>query len=96
MDHINAALRTRCRQYECIGIVDMFGFEQAPQNRLQQLCINAAAEAFQSHYSNNIFRSAVANRTAEGFDISKVCPASHNFHEVCKSEVRYGSRRGVW
>eukprot|EP00668_Euglena_longa_P034087 GGOE01043822.1.p1 GENE.GGOE01043822.1~~GGOE01043822.1.p1 ORF type:complete len:1096 (-),score=284.87 GGOE01043822.1:897-4184(-) len=55
VEQINRALRSPVAQYECLGIVDMFGFEQAQRNSFQQLCINTAAEAFQSHYTRNVF-----------------------------------------
>eukprot|EP00667_Euglena_gracilis_P000480 EG_transcript_480 len=68
VEQINRALQSPVSQYECLGIVDMFGFEQAQRNSFQQLCINTAAEAFQSHYTRNVFPPGQRDQ-AEGSEI---------------------------
>ena len=38
-----------------IGILDMFGFEDAQSNGLEQMCINLCAETLQHFYNTHVF-----------------------------------------
>lgn len=59
-----------------IGILDMFGFEQAaPHAQLEHLCINLCAETMQHFYNTHIFKSSVESCRDEGI--------------VCDTEVDY-------
>ncbi|XP_069123410.1 myosin-I heavy chain-like isoform X2 [Argopecten irradians] len=49
-----------------ISIVDMFGFETAECNRLEQLCINLCAETMQHFYNTHVFKSTMQSLREEG------------------------------
>ncbi|XP_003739021.1 unconventional myosin-IXa [Galendromus occidentalis] len=49
-----------------IGILDMFGFENALENRLEQLCINLCAETMQHFYNSHVFKSQLDACKNEG------------------------------
>ncbi|OTF78491.1 Myosin X-like protein [Euroglyphus maynei] len=49
-----------------IGILDMFGFEDARPSRLEQLCINLCAETMQHFYNTHIFKSSIESCRDEG------------------------------
>ncbi|XP_048762789.2 unconventional myosin-VIIa-like isoform X2 [Ostrea edulis] len=42
-----------------ISIIDMFGFETAQKNQLEQLCMNLCAETIQHFYNTHIFKSTM-------------------------------------
>lgn len=42
-----------------ISIIDMFGFETAQKNQLEQLCVNLCAETIQHFYNTYIFKSTM-------------------------------------
>ncbi|XP_052069098.1 unconventional myosin-VIIa-like isoform X1 [Mytilus californianus] len=48
-----------------ISIVDMFGFEVAETNQLEQLCINLCAETIQHFYNTHIFKSTMESLREE-------------------------------
>lgn len=41
-----------------VGILDMFGFEDAAPSRLEQLCANLCAETMQHFYNTHVFKSS--------------------------------------
>ncbi|XP_062589716.1 uncharacterized protein LOC134251341 [Saccostrea cucullata] len=42
-----------------ISIIDMFGFETAQRNQLEQFCVNLCAETIQHFYNTHIFKSTM-------------------------------------
>lgn len=40
-----------------IALLDMFGFENAQVNQLEQLCMNLASETLQHFYTRHVFRT---------------------------------------
>lgn len=55
-----------------IGILDMSGFEQFPQNSFEQICINAANERLQKFFNENIFALEQKDYENEGIDLNTV------------------------
>ncbi|XP_046361529.2 unconventional myosin-IXb-like [Haliotis rufescens] len=49
-----------------VGIMDLFGFELAEVNQLEQLCVNLCAEAMQNFYNSHMFRSPLEALHEEG------------------------------
>ncbi|GBP15808.1 Unconventional myosin-VIIb [Eumeta japonica] len=49
-----------------VGILDMFGFEDAAPSRLEQLCVNLCAETMQHFYNTHVFKSAAESCREEG------------------------------
>ncbi|XP_060081419.1 myosin-IIIb-like [Ylistrum balloti] len=60
----NLSKKTRLDGF--ISIVDMFGFETAECNRLEQLCINLCAETMQHFYNTHVFKSTMQSLREEG------------------------------
>lgn len=56
----------RCAMDGFIGILDMFGFEDAKPSRLEQLCLNLCAETMQHFYNTHIFKSSIESCRDEG------------------------------
>eukprot|EP00760_Papus_ankaliazontas_P030344 PhM_4_TR477/c1_g1_i1/m.27535/K10357/MYO5; myosin V len=61
---------SRCTHW--VGLLDIFGFEDFQFNSFEQLCINLANEALQSHYNNFIFTEDMKECREEGIDVSAV------------------------
>lgn len=59
-----------------VGILDMFGFEDAAPSRLEHLCANLCAETMQHFYNTHVFKSSAESCREEGV----ACPL-----EVCVS-----------
>lgn len=57
-----------------VGILDMFGFEDAAPSRLEHLCANLCAETMQHFYNTHVFKSSAESCREEGV----ACPL-----EVC-------------
>lgn len=49
-----------------VGILDMFGFEDAAPSRLEHLCVNLCAETMQHFYNTHVFKSAAESCREEG------------------------------
>ncbi|XP_060574389.1 LOW QUALITY PROTEIN: unconventional myosin-XVI-like, partial [Ruditapes philippinarum] len=49
-----------------LGILDIFGFENFPQNSFEQICINVANEQIQQYTNDNIFQSEQEDCLLEG------------------------------
>ncbi|XP_037301491.1 LOW QUALITY PROTEIN: unconventional myosin-IXb, partial [Manduca sexta] len=49
-----------------VGILDMFGFEDAAPSRLEHLCANLCAETMQHFYNTHVFKSAAESCREEG------------------------------
>lgn len=49
-----------------VGILDMFGFEEAAPARLEQLCANLCAETMQHFYNTHVFKSSAESCREEG------------------------------
>lgn len=52
----------------CIGILDIFGFENFPKNSFEQLCINIANEQIQYYFNQHIFAWELQEYEAEGVE----------------------------
>ncbi|KAJ7308872.1 hypothetical protein JRQ81_008146 [Phrynocephalus forsythii] len=55
-----------------IGLLDVYGFESFPDNRLEQLCINYANEKLQQHFVGHFLKAQQEEYTAEGLPWSFV------------------------
>ncbi|GAB6022561.1 Myosin 10A, isoform D, variant 2 [Chamberlinius hualienensis] len=64
MSALNSAVRHATDGF--IGILDMFGFEDAKPCQLEQLCINLCAETMQHFYNTHIFKSSIESCRDEG------------------------------
>ena len=51
-----------------IGILDMFGFEDAKPSQLEHLCLNLCSETMQHFYNTHIFKSSLESCREEGID----------------------------
>ncbi|RVE42725.1 hypothetical protein evm_012623, partial [Chilo suppressalis] len=49
-----------------VGILDMFGFEEAAPSRLEHLCANLCAETMQHFYNTHVFKSVAESCREEG------------------------------
>ncbi|CAH0729426.1 unnamed protein product, partial [Brenthis ino] len=49
-----------------VGILDMFGFEDAGPSRLEHLCANLCAETMQHFYNTHVFKSSAESCREEG------------------------------
>ncbi|CAK1550870.1 unnamed protein product [Leptosia nina] len=49
-----------------VGILDMFGFEDAAPSRLEHLCANLCAETMQHFYNTHVFKSSTESCREEG------------------------------
>lgn len=49
-----------------VGILDMFGFEDAAPSRLEHLCVNLCAETMQHFYNTHVFKSSAESCREEG------------------------------
>ncbi|XP_060802579.1 unconventional myosin-IXAa [Amyelois transitella] len=49
-----------------VGILDMFGFEDAAPSRLEHLCANLCAETMQHFYNTHVFKSSAESCREEG------------------------------
>jgi myosin heavy subunit len=52
--------------YHRVCLLDIAGFESFEKNTWEQLCINLSNECLQQHFNNYIFKSELADYTAEG------------------------------
>ncbi|XP_054159659.1 uncharacterized protein LOC128957868 [Oppia nitens] len=64
MNVLNSAVRHATDGF--IGILDMFGFEDAKPSHLEQLCINLCSETMQHFYNTHIFKSSIESCREEG------------------------------
>ncbi|KAL3856081.1 hypothetical protein ACJMK2_015277 [Sinanodonta woodiana] len=55
-----------------VGLLDIFGFENFPQNSFEQLCINIANEQIQYYFNQHIFAWELQEYKNEGVDGSNV------------------------
>ena len=55
-----------------ISVLDIFGFESFATNRFEQLCINFANEKLQQKFTQDVFRSVLAEYEAEGIHLAAV------------------------
>ncbi len=55
-----------------IGVLDIFGFEDFPNNSFEQLCINFANEKLQQIFNEHTFDREKAFYKKEGIEVSDV------------------------
>jgi hypothetical protein len=60
------------KYHSFIALLDIFGFERFQLNSFEQLCINYANEALQSHYNTYTFSQDLKECAEEGIDISSI------------------------
>lgn len=56
----------------CIGILDLAGFENFEVNGFEQLCINAANEQLQFYFNQNVFAWELEEYKREGIKAKDV------------------------
>jgi myosin-3 len=63
-----------CREVKgnCIGILDLAGFENFEINSFEQLCINAANEQLQFYFNQNVFTWEMEEYKREGIKAKDV------------------------
>ena len=59
-------------KFGIIGLLDIFGFESFSINRFEQLCINYANEKLQQKFTEDIFKSVLAEYEYEGIPLSDI------------------------
>ncbi|KAL8600885.1 hypothetical protein ACOMHN_045023 [Nucella lapillus] len=57
---------TRACSEGFLGVLDLYGFNQAEVNGLEQVCSNLCAEAMQHYYNSHLFRGPSSALTDEG------------------------------
>ncbi|KAL4708682.1 hypothetical protein ACJJTC_010627 [Scirpophaga incertulas] len=60
-----------------VGILDMFGFEDAAPSRLEHLCANLCAETMQHFYNTHVFKSSAESCREEGVAAPEVAYADN-------------------
>ena len=55
-----------------MGILDIFGFENFPNNSFEQLCINLANEQLQFYFNQHIFAWELASYQEEGIESDRI------------------------
>jgi len=60
------------KQYGIIGLLDIFGFESFSENRFEQLCINYANEKLQQKFTEDIFKTVLAEYKEEGIPLAEI------------------------
>ncbi|GAB1606866.1 myosin-IIIb-like [Argonauta hians] len=60
------------QNFLCIGILDIFGFENFQKNSFEQLCINIANEQIQYYFNQHIFAWELQEYESEGIDGAEV------------------------
>jgi myosin heavy subunit len=60
------------RNYNFIGLLDIFGFEIFDHNWFEQLCINYANEKLQQHFNNYMFQNEQQEYLKEGLNIDHI------------------------
>ncbi|XP_062547434.1 myosin-VIIa-like isoform X2 [Armigeres subalbatus] len=73
VDKINSAIfKSSPKTRICIGVLDIFGFEQFETNSFEQLCINFANENLQQFFVKHIFKMEQAEYTREGINWTNI------------------------
>ncbi|CAG9132390.1 unnamed protein product [Plutella xylostella] len=75
VERINALLcqnRPHITDQLCIGLLDIFGFENFTRNSFEQLCINIANEQIQYYFNQHIFTWEQQEYMAEGVPVDLV------------------------
>ncbi|ENN75213.1 hypothetical protein YQE_08223, partial [Dendroctonus ponderosae] len=73
VNKINEAIyRPKIPHKKCIGVLDIFGFENFKVNSFEQLCINYANENLQQFFVQHIFKLEQDYYTNEGINWSKI------------------------
>ena len=55
-----------------MGILDIFGFENFPNNSFEQMCINLANEQLQFYFNQHIFAWELASYQEEGVEVDRI------------------------
>ena len=63
--------------HNIVSILDMFGFEDLPENGFEQLCINFANESLQYHFTKAVFKAEQAEYAREKLEWTPI-PFSDN------------------
>mmetsp|Transcript_39006 Transcript_39006/g.63198 ORF Transcript_39006/g.63198 Transcript_39006/m.63198 type:complete len:1245 (+) Transcript_39006:222-3956(+) len=66
VDRINLSIRAKESTSQCIGVLDIFGFESFDSNSFEQLCINYANEKLQQQFIQNVLKSEQEEYKVEG------------------------------
>ncbi|XP_036367897.1 myosin-IIIb-like isoform X6 [Octopus sinensis] len=75
VNKINCQLKPKkeaSQEFLCIGILDIFGFENFQKNSFEQLCINIANEQIQYYFNQHIFAWELQEYESEGIDGAEV------------------------
>ncbi|KAK3584648.1 hypothetical protein CHS0354_003935 [Potamilus streckersoni] len=70
--HVAVELENRPQLTSKVGILDMAGFENFPENSFEQLCINIANEQLQHFFNEHIFNMELQECQAEGIKQPKI------------------------
>ncbi|KAL3892185.1 hypothetical protein ACJMK2_004419 [Sinanodonta woodiana] len=70
--HVDVELENRSELTSKVGILDMAGFENFPENSFEQLCINVANEQLQNFFNEHIFNMELQECEAEGIKHPKI------------------------
>lgn len=77
--HINEAIHfDLAESQQCIGILDIFGFERSEKNGFEQFCINYCDERLQDQFNQCVFASEQEEHRREGIAWARVAYANNS------------------